>query len=457
MPHREKNLTIIGGGLAGSEAAWQAAQRGILVDLYEMRPALSTGAHISPHLAELVCSNSLGSNLSGRATGTLKFELNLLNSVLLECAEKTALPAGGALAVDREKFAGQVTERISSHPNIHLIRQEVTSLPEGPTLITSGPLTSPTLAAAIQNFTGQGSLYFYDAIAPIVAADSIDRSIAFRASRFDMGEQPEGDYINCPFNQEEYQAFIAALTSAERITLKEFEQDILQGVKAGYGQFFEGCLPIEVMAARGADSLSYGPMRPVGLRDPRTGRWPTAVAQLRQDNLQGTAYNIVGFQTNLTYPEQERVFRMIPGLQQAEFIRHGQMHRNTFIAAPLLLEASLQSRTRADLFFAGQIVGVEGYMGNIATGALAGINAARYLHGKPLLELPKTTILGSLCHYITHASLKFFQPTKANFNIIAPLEIPIKNKRERFEAYTQRAVKEMQHTLESYGELIPAP
>jgi methylenetetrahydrofolate--tRNA-(uracil-5-)-methyltransferase len=432
-----QDLIVIGGGLAGSEAAWQAAQRGVRVRLYEMRPARPTGAHITGSLAELVCSNSLGSNLMDRASGLLKEELRRLGSMLLECAAEAAIPAGGALAVDREAFAQLVTARIEAHPNITLVREEMPTIPPGPVIVASGPLTSPSLTSAIQSLTGQGHLFFFDAIAPIVRLESVNMEFAYRASRW--GEDGEGDYLNCPLNQAEYERFIEALLSAERIPLRWFEQEINTGVDAGASEFFEGCLPIEVMAGRGPLALAYGPMRPVGLRNPRTGRWPHAVVQLRQDNLAGTLYNLVGFQTNLTYPEQKRVLRMIPGLEQAEFERYGQMHRNTFIASPLVLESNLRMREQENLFFAGQITGVEGYMGNIATGLLAGLNAARQLAGQRLLALPESTMLGGLTHYITHASLKDFQPMKANFGILPALPEPARSKRERSLQYARRA------------------
>jgi methylenetetrahydrofolate--tRNA-(uracil-5-)-methyltransferase len=440
------SLTIIGGGLAGSEAAWQAAQRGIKVRLYEMRPAHPTGAHLTGDLAELVCSNSLGSNLPDRASGVLKNELRELNSMLLDCAEAASLPAGGALAVDREDFARRVTEKIQSHANIEIIREEVTEIPQSPAIVASGPLTSESLSQSIAKLSGSESLFFFDAIAPIVHADSINMEIAFRASRYDKGEADEGDYINCPFMKDEYYAFVTALQTAERIELRSFEDAIQSGVKAG--QFFEGCLPVEVIASRGADSLAFGPMRPVGLRDPRTGKRPYAIVQLRQDNLAGSLYNLVGFQTNLKFTEQKRVLRMIPGLEQAEFERYGQMHRNTFIASPKLLRPTLQHITRDDLFFAGQITGVEGYMGNIATGALAGINAARLLDGKSPLTLPQETMLGALCHYITHADLKDFQPMKANFGILPPLTFEKRTgKRERGQLYADRALNVLKEYL----------
>jgi|JFJP01.1.fsa_nt_gi methylenetetrahydrofolate--tRNA-(uracil-5-)-methyltransferase len=445
-------LTIIGGGLAGSEAAWQSAQRGLKVRLYEMRPSTPTGAHLSSDLAELVCSNSLGSNLPDRASGVLKNELRYLNSMLLECAEASALPAGAALAVDREAFARLVTEKIQSHPNIEIVREEVTDIPQTPAIIASGPLTSASLSQSIAKLSGEEHLFFFDAIAPIVHAESINMEIAFRASRYNKGEQDEGDYINCPFTKDEYYAFVSALQNAERIELRSFEDAILAGVKAG--QFFEGCLPIEVIAERGVDSLAYGPMRPVGLRDPRTDRRPYAVVQLRQDNLAGSLYNLVGFQTNLKFPEQKRVLRMIPGLENAEFERFGQMHRNTFIASPKLLRPTLQHITRDDLLFAGQITGVEGYMGNIATGLLAGINAAQLLEGKNPLVLPRETMLGALCHYITHADLKDFQPMKANFGILPALVLEKRTgKHERGQLYANRASDVLQQYISGVQQL----
>ena len=442
-------LIVIGGGLAGSEAAWQAAERGIDVKLFEMRPSKSTGAHVSNYLAELVCSNSLGSNLIDRASGLLKEEVRRLGSMVLACAEQTAIPAGGALAVDREAFAEKVTQRISAHPRIQVIREEVHDIPNLPTVIASGPLTSPDLTRSIQALNEQTNLFFYDAIAPIVAFDSINMEIAFRASRFDQGDLEEGDYINCPLNRGQYFRFVNELKRAERIQLRDFESDIQLGVRAGLSEFFEGCLPVEILAGRDPQALAFGPMRPVGLKDPRTGRWPFAIAQLRQDNLAGSLYNMVGFQTNLTYPEQKRVFQMISGLEKADFIRYGQMHRNTFIASPLLLKPTLQSRQYPDLFFAGQIVGVEGYMGNIATGLLAGINAAYRLQGKRLVELSPYTMLGALCRYITQADLKDFQPMKANYSILPQLGLITKSKREKALAYSQRALAELDKVTSS--------
>ena len=432
------DLVVIGGGLAGSEAAWQAAQQGLSVDLYEMRPALSTGAHETDYLAELVCSNSLGSNQPDRASGALKNELRRLGSMLLECAESAALPAGSALAVDREYFARSVTERIQNHPRIKIIRKEATEIPASLTVIASGPLTSLVLSQKIAELSGEEHLFFFDAIAPIVAYETINMETAFRASRYAKENDEEGDYINCPLNKEEYYTFIEALLHAERIKLRSFEEAVREGVKAGH--FFEGCLPVEIMAERGKDTLAFGPMRPVGLSDPRAGKRPFAVVQLRQDNLAGNLYNLVGFQTNLTYPEQKRVLQMVPGLENAEFIRYGQMHRNTFIASPKLLKPTLQFTLREDLFFAGQLTGVEGYMGNIATGLLAGRNAARIHKNKKPLEFPQTTMLGALCHYVTHANLKDFQPMKANFGIMPPLESASHiGKRERGKVYAERA------------------
>jgi methylenetetrahydrofolate--tRNA-(uracil-5-)-methyltransferase len=452
------DLTVIGGGLAGSEAAWQAAERGLSVDLYEMRPAMTTGAHESGYLAELVCSNSLGSNLPDRAAGVLKEELRRMGSLLMRIAEETALPAGGALAVGRDSFARRVTEHIENHPNIRLIREEVKAIPERLVVVASGPLTSERLSADILRLSGQDHMYFYDAIAPIVSLDSIDMRSAYRASRYDRGQHEEGDYINGPMDKEQYDAFIEALTAAERIELKSFERDMEAGVRAGAHQFFEGCLPVEIIAQRGHKALAFGPMRPVGLIDPRTGKRPYAVVQLRQDNLAGTLYNMVGFQTNLKFSEQRRVFCMIPGLEQAEFVRYGQMHRNTFIYSPALLRPTLQFRTRADLFFAGQITGVEGYVGNFATGLLAGWNAARSVQGEKPLQLPPETMLGALCHYVTHASPADFQPMKANFGILRGLVDGVRrNKRQRAAAYAQRALAALDRFLANVSVMESAP
>lgn len=438
------DLVVVGGGLAGSEAAWQAAERGLQVALYEMRPQLETGAHVTNQLAELVCSNSLGSDLPDRASGLLKNELRRLGSLLLRVAEETALPAGGALAVDREGFAAQVTRRIEAHPKIELIRAEMPEIPDSLCVIASGPLTSSSLSGAIAQLSGEQHLYFFDAISPIVSLDSINMDIAFRASRYGRGDEEAGDYINCPMTKEEYEAFVAALLAAGRIELRGFETELRNGVRAGAHEFFEGCLPVEVIAERGDRALAFGPMRPVGLRDPRSSQRPYAVLQLRQDNLAGTLYNLVGFQTNLKFPEQKRIFQMIPGLENARFERYGQMHRNTFIHSPKLLNPTLQFRQREDLFFAGQITGVEGYVGNIATGLLAGLNAARLHDGQPLLELPPTSMLGALCHYVTHAGEADFQPMKANFGILPPLPGSERmGRRGRAQANAARALQDL--------------
>jgi methylenetetrahydrofolate--tRNA-(uracil-5-)-methyltransferase len=441
---KHTDLIIIGGGLAGSEAAWQAATRGIKVHLYEMRPVIQTGAHKSPYLAELVCSNSLGSGLHDRAAGVLKEELRSLDSLLIKCADETKVPAGGALAVDRELFAQQVTSRIENHPNIMIIRQEIKEIPSSPAIIASGPLTSPQLTNAIKNLTGYDQMYFYDALAPIVNKESINMEIAYQASRYGRNREQGGDdYLNCPMSKDEYYKFVDELIRAERISLLDFEEKINTGVRAGAQKYFEGCLPIEIIAMRGKDALAYGPLRPVGLTNPREDQHSFAVVQLRQDNLAKTLYNLVGFQTNLKYTEQKRIFRMIPGLEKVEFERFGHMHRNTFIYSPALLYPTLQYRHREDLFFAGQITGVEGYVGNIATGLLAGWNAVNYLLGKPLIEMPPETIIGSLCNYITHADAKDFQPMKANFGILPELEQRLKGKRERATALAERSRFEM--------------
>jgi len=417
-------------------------------------PVKGTGAHISSDLAELVCSNSLGSDLEDRAPGLLKNELRLMGSLLLSCADKTSVPAGGALAVDRSKFAREVTSQIEAHSNIEIVRREVKDIPEGPTIIASGPLTSSSFSEALLDLTGQDHLYFFDAISPIVTRESINMDIAYRASRYDRGDLEGGDYINCPLSEREYNQFIEALLNAERIKLKSFELALESGVKAGASEYFEGCLPIEVLARRGDKAPAFGPMRPVGLKNPHTNHQPYAVVQLRQDNLAGTLYNLVGFQTNLKFPEQRRVFRKIPGLEEAEFARYGQMHRNTFIFSPKLLRPTLQYHGREELFFAGQITGVEGYVGNIGTGLLAGWNAARLLGGENTLELPPTTMLGALCQYITQASAADFQPMKANFGILPPLERAKRGrryKRERARQHVKRAREDLSAYLNEVG------
>jgi len=435
------DLMVIGGGLAGSEAAWQAAERGLTVALYEMRPRQMTPAHVTGLLAELVCSNSLGSKLVDRAPGLLKEELRRLDSLVVACADETAVPAGGALAVDRDAFAQRVTERVEGHPKITLHREEVKDIPrELPVVVATGPLTSPALAGVVAGMTGSTYLYFYDAMAPIVTAESIDMSVAFRASRYGRGEG-EGDYINCPMNQGEYERFVEELVSAETIALRDFERED--------PKFFEACLPVEVLAERGERALAFGPLKPVGLTDPRTGRRPHAVVQLRQDNHSATLYNLVGFQTNLAWGEQERVFRLIPGLEHAEFVRFGQMHRNTFINAPSLLLPTMQFRSRADLFFAGQITGTEGYIGSVASGFVAGMNAARLMGGLDPVSFPASTMIGALCNYVSNAEPDGFQPMKPNFGLFPPLDPPIRKKRERYAAYARRALAELQSAIDT--------
>jgi len=428
------DIVVIGAGLAGSEAAWQAAQRGVHVALYEMRPTVMTPAHRTAYMAELVCSNSLGSNLPDRAPGLLKEELRRLRSLIVACADESSVPAGGALAVGRDAFAQTVTARIESHPLISLRREHVHCVPaEGIVVIATGPLTSPPLADDIAHLAGQDHLYFYDAMAPIVALDSIDLGRAFRASRYDSGE---GDYINCPMSREEYERFVDELLKAETIPLRDFERED--------AHFFEACLPVEVIARRGRDALAFGPLKPVGLVDPRTGKRPHAVVQLRQDNLAGTLYNLVGFQTNLRWSEQKRVFSLIPGLDHAEFVRYGQMHRNTFINSPALLDATLECRQRRGLFFGGQITGTEGYIGSSCSGYVAGLNAGRMALNLPLLTFPQITMIGALCHYVSSAESAHFQPMKPNFGLMPSLDSPCKHKRERHQTYARRALAALQ-------------
>lgn len=401
-----------------------------------------TPAHTTNRLAELVCSNSMGSVLPSKAPGLLKAELKGLGSLILDCAQKSAVPAGSSLAVDRNSFAREVTNRIEAHPRIRLIREEVTEIPDGPTIIATGPLTSAALTEDISLLTGQEYLYFYDALSPIVNYETIDMDIAFRKSRYDKGELSEGDYVNCPLNEEEYRAFHRALTQADTITLRQFERED--------ARFFEGCMPVEVLGKRGFEALAFGPMRPVGLTDPRTGKRPFAIVQLRQDNLAGSLYNIVGFQTNLKWGEQRKVLRLIPGLQHAEFFRYGMMHRNTYVNSPQLLQPTLQYRGRTDLFFAGQIIGVEGYMGNAASGLLAGINAARLLSGYHPVIMPPATMLGALCHYVTHAEAKHFQPMKANFGLF-PNPTAKMGKSERYRWYSRRALTSLRRFARENG------
>lgn len=408
MQQGRAQITVIGAGLAGSEAAWQAAERGAQVELYEMRPGQMTPAHRTGLFAELVCSNSLGSNQPVKAPGLLKRELRALGSLILRCADACAVPSGGALAVDRDGFAQLVTQTVSRHPNIRVIRGQVNELPrDGIVVCASGPLTTDALAEDIRSLAGQDALAFFDAMAPIVEVASIDQAKTYRAARYGRGG---ADYICCPLSQEQYTRFIHELVHADRFPLREFE--------ARDKRFFEACLPIEVLAERGPMALAYGPLRPIGLRDPRTGRLPYAVVQLRQDNLAGTLYNLVGFQTNLLWPEQKRVFGLIPGLESAEWVRYGQMHRNTFINSPELLLPTLQWRQRPTLLFAGQITGTEGYMGSTASGLMAGINAVRLLRGQAALAAPRTTVLGALLWYISTTTERPFQPMKANLGLL---------------------------------------
>ena len=437
------DLIIIGGGLSGSEAAWQAAQRGISVTLYEMRPIQSTGAHRTGELGEIVCSNSFGSQLLDRPSGLLGRELEMLDSLLIKIAKSCTVPAGHALAIDRNLFSQRITKSLSLHPNIRIVRQEIKTIPLTTTIIASGPLTSARLTDAILQLTGENNLFFFDAIAPIIEFDSINMDVAFRGSRYGRGSNEIGDYINCPLDKISYEHFVSNLINAERIELRNFEDEINLGVRVGTGKYFEGCLPIEVMAQRGINTLAYGPMRPVGLTNPHNDNRPFAVVQLRQDDIDGTLFNIVGFQTNLKYSEQKRVFRLIPGLEKAEFERHGQMHRNTFINSPLLLNKYLQLLKHPDLSFCGQITGVEGYLANIASGLFVGINNARKLLGQDLIKLPQTSMIGSLMTYVTKKPLKNFQPMKANFGILPTLEENIRPIREKHQAYSNRAIQDL--------------
>lgn len=439
------DVTVVGAGLAGCEAAWQLAQRGLQVCLYEMRPLRQTPAHVSDQFAELVCSNSLGSTRLDRALGLLKEEMRRLGSLVIACADGQALPAGGALAVDREGFSRAVTQAVSAHPRIEVRRQEVEAIPSGLTILATGPLTASALAGQIGQFAGQAQLYFYDALAPIVTLESIAMPPAWRQSRYDRDSgQSEGDYINCPLDRDQYEAFVGAVRQAQRIELRSFETD------PEAERFFEGCLPIEVLAGRSMEALAFGPMRPVGLRDPRTGRRPYAVVQLRQDDQAGALYNIVGFQTNIKWPEQRRVLQMIPGLEQAEFVRLGQMHRNTFVNSPLVLHATLQARSRDDLFFAGQITGTEGYVGSAAGGLWAGLNAARLAQGLEPLVLPNTTMMGALFAYITQADPRYFQPMKSNFGLMPELDTNVRNKGDRYLAYAQRALQALAQFMSAH-------
>jgi len=423
-----QKVTVIGAGLAGSEAAWQIASQGVPVTLYEMRPVRQTPAHHTNKFAELVCSNSLRANGLANAVGVLKEEMRRLNSIILSSADLHAVPAGGALAVDRDGFSGEITSRLHNHPLIEVRNEEVTEIPQdGITVIATGPLTAPDLSKQIQGLLGEEYFYFYDAAAPIIDKESIDMSKVYLASRYDKGEAA---YLNCPMTEEEFNVFYEAIITAEKAELKEFEKEI----------YFEGCMPIEVMMSRGKQTALFGPMKPVGLVNPHTGKLPYAVIQLRQDNAAGTLYNMVGFQTHLKWGEQKRVFSLIPGLENAEFVRYGVMHRNTFINSPKLLKPTYQTRNRDTLFFAGQMTGVEGYVESAASGLIAGLNAARLAKGLEPLVLPEHTALGSMAQYITTADFKHFQPMNANFGLFPPLEQRIKNKKEKNEAIANRAL-----------------
>jgi methylenetetrahydrofolate--tRNA-(uracil-5-)-methyltransferase len=422
-------VSVIGAGLAGSEAAWQLALRGIPVRLHEMRPKRMTEAHRTGLFGELVCSNSLRSASFETAVGVLKEEMRRLGSLVIRAADATAVPAGSALAVDRETFATALTRALEDCGNVEIVREEALSIPEGPTIIATGPLTSAALAEALNRLIGSSKLYFYDAIAPIVAAESIDMNVAFRASRYGKGGE---DYINCPLDEAQYEAFVAAVLAAEKVALHPFERPV----------YFEGCMPIEELARRGPRTLAFGPMRPVGLHDPRSGRRPFAVVQLRQDDRAGRLYNMVGFQTKMTYPEQRRVLRMIPGLERAEFVRLGSLHRNTFIDSPRLLRPTLQLQARDDLFLAGQMIGVEGYVESAAMGLLAALNVARLIHGRPLIVPPVETALGALVAYITDPARRDFQPMNANYGLMPELAESVRG-REKKLAMSRRALDRM--------------
>jgi len=432
-----KSVNVIGAGLAGSEAAWQIAQAGVPVSLYEMRPKKSTEAHHSANFAELVCTNSLRGNNLTNAVGVLKEEMRRLNSVIISSADATAVPAGGALAVDRETFSELVTKKVKEHPLVEVIEEEVTEIPSGITIIASGPLTSAALSQAIKAFNGSDGFYFYDAAAPILDKNTIDMDKVYLKSRYDKGDAA---YLNCPMTKEEFETFYDALIHAEVAPQKEFEKE----------KFFEGCMPIEVMAKRGPKTLLFGPMKPVGLEDPKTGKRPYAVIQLRQDNAVASLYNIVGFQTHLKWGEQKRVFQMIPGLENVDIVRYGVMHRNSFMNSPELLKPTYQSKKREDLFFAGQMTGVEGYVESAASGLIAGINAARLAKEQKPIELPQETAMGSMAYYITHASKKNFQPMNANFGLFPELPKRIRDKKLRYETIANRTLETLEETKKEF-------
>jgi methylenetetrahydrofolate--tRNA-(uracil-5-)-methyltransferase len=421
-------VTVIGAGLAGSEAAWQLAQHGVSVRLYEMRPTRATEAHHTDGFAELVCSNSLRSASLETAIGLLKEEMRRLGSLIMTAADAAQVPAGSALAVDRHIFSDYVTQALSTHPLVEIRREELQTLPVSPTIVASGPLTSPALSEQLRQLFGSEYLYFYDAIAPVLTTDSINTDIVFRASRYDHGS----DYLNCPLSREQYYQFVEAILAAEKMPEKDFERAI----------YFEGCLPIEEMARRGKDTLAFGPLKPVGLVDPRTGARPYAVVQLRQDDRAGTLWNMVGFQTKMTYPEQRRIFRMIPGLEHAEFVRLGSLHRNTFIDSPRLLRPTLQFKQRDDLFFAGQMIGVEGYLESAAAGLLAGLNASRLATGAPLFVAPPTTSLGAMVAYVTNDERRDFQPMNTNYGLFPLLPGRLRG-RDKKAALAERALQDL--------------
>ena len=463
-------IHVIGGGLAGCEAAWQTASAGVPVTIHEMRPVRPTAVHKTERLAELVCSNSFRGDKLDNAVGLLKEEMRRLGSLVMRAADATRVPAGAALAVDRDRFSEEVTRAVSSHPLLTIVREEVPRIPvglDGPVIIATGPLTSDSLSADVARLVGADHLYFYDAISPIVLAETIDTSKVFRGSRWGRSlrgsggskdssdsvgaaacsvDDGEGDYLNCPFTAVEYAQFYDALMSAEKAALHEFDD----------AKFFEGCLPIEVMASRGVDTLRFGPMKPVGLIDPRTGREPYAAVQLRQDNLAGDHFSLVGFQTQMKWGEQARVLRLIPGLEQAEFVRFGMIHRNTYINAPTVLRETWQTRTRDDLFFAGQISGVEGYVESAASGLIAGRNAAALVEGRPLTAPPRTTAIGALAFYVSHANPRHYQPTNITFGIIPPLDARVK-KRDRKTAISERALADLESWLLSHDKQTVTP
>ncbi|ETA74352.1 tRNA (uracil-5-)-methyltransferase Gid [Ligilactobacillus equi DSM 15833 = JCM 10991] len=437
-----KSVNVIGAGLAGSEAAWQIANQGVHVNLYEMRPVKMTPAHHTENFAEMVCTNSMRANQLTNGAGLLKEEMRRLNSIIMQEADSHAVPAGGALAVDRDTFSAGVTEKLKNHPNITVISEEITEIPEDEiTVVASGPLTSDALAESIVKFTGDSGLYFYDAAAPILAKDSIDMDKVYLKSRYDKGDAA---YLNCPMTKEEFEAFYNELVKAEMAELKDFDKN---------EKFFEGCMPIEEMARRGEKTMLFGPLKPVGLEDPKTGKTPYAVVQLRQDNAVGDLYNIVGFQTHLKWGEQKRVFSMIPGLENARIVRYGVMHRNTYLRSPEIMTETYQTKKRSNLFFAGQMTGVEGYVESAASGLYAGINAARLAKGQDPVVFPEKTMMGAMAHYITHASKSNFQPINANFGIVPRLDQKIRDKRERNTQVSLRALDVLeafkQETLEA--------